>query len=265
MKRTIALFCALIFVAGCSLIFGDPRSVTNKFMAAAKSGNVEIMNQLFSKKAIEATTMDTINSNNKSFSEMVRRAHETHEYKMEEVSEHRNGDTAFISFLYRATDRTDSMGLGFYLSKEDGTWKIDHIGGRERQNLGDLLSGPSPTPAETATPPELSDEPPPVPSELPTPAQRAPISAGVLNGKATSLPKPPYPQIAKAVKASGQVNVQVLVDESGNVVTANAISGHPLLRAAAVAAARQAKFSPTKLSGQPVKVTGVLIYNFAGE
>jgi TonB family protein len=91
------------------------------------------------------------------------------------------------------------------------------------------------------------------------------VSGGVLNGKATSLPKPPYPPAARAVKASGSVVVQVLIDEKGNVVTANAVSGHPMLRAAAVSAARWAKFSPTLLSGRPVKVSGVITYNFVEE
>ncbi|QYO66445.1 energy transducer TonB [Leptolyngbya sp. 7M] len=67
---------------------------------------------------------------------------------------------------------------------------------------------------------------------------------------------------ARAVRAEGPVTVQVLIDEDGNVVSASAVSGHPLLRAAAAAAARQAKFSPTMLSGQPVKVSGVITYNF---
>ena len=88
------------------------------------------------------------------------------------------------------------------------------------------------------------------------------ISGGVLNGKATNLVQPPYPPAAKAVRASGAVNVQVTIDEKGNVITANAVSGHPLLRASAVAAARGSKFSPTLLSGKPVKVTGVIVYNF---
>jgi protein TonB len=79
------------------------------------------------------------------------------------------------------------------------------------------------------------------------------------------LPKPPYPQIAKAAHASGTVVVQVLIDENGNVVSARAVSGHPLLQAVAVAAARGARFSPTKLSGQPVKVTGVIQYNFVAQ
>jgi protein TonB len=59
--------------------------------------------------------------------------------------------------------------------------------------------------------------------------------------------------------------VQVLIDENGNVVSAKAVSGHPLLQAVAVSAARQARFSPTKLSGQPVKVTGVIQYNFVAQ
>ncbi|HEV7475634.1 MAG TPA: energy transducer TonB [Pyrinomonadaceae bacterium] len=91
------------------------------------------------------------------------------------------------------------------------------------------------------------------------------ITGGVLNGKATSLPIPAYPSIAKAARAGGNVTVEVTVDEEGNVVTARAVSGHPLLQAASVEAARNAKFSPTKLSGQAVKVQGVLVYTFSGE
>ena len=88
------------------------------------------------------------------------------------------------------------------------------------------------------------------------------ISGGVLNGKAVSLPKPPYPPAARAVRASGSVTVQVLVDESGRVTSATALSGHPLLRAAAAQAAREAIFNPTLLAGKPVKVSGVITYNF---
>ncbi len=96
-----------------------------------------------------------------------------------------------------------------------------------------------------------------------TPSKRAPISGGVLNGKATSLPPPEYPAVARQARASGSVVVQVTIDEYGNVIAARAVSGHPLLQAAAVAAAQQAKFSPTFMMGEAVKVTGVLTYNFA--
>jgi protein TonB len=109
-----------------------------------------------------------------------------------------------------------------------------------------------------------NDEPPPPPPPAPTPPPKPKtvVSGGVLNGKAISKPQPAYPPIAKAARASGTVTVQILVDESGRVVSASAVSGHPLLQQAAVAAARQARFSPTLLSGQPVKVSGVITYNF---
>lgn len=100
---------------------------------------------------------------------------------------------------------------------------------------------------------------PKTPVRYPFPKQ---ISGGVLNGKALSLPRPAYPPAARAIRASGAVSVKVLIDEDGNVVSASAVSGHPLLQAAAVAEARAAKFSPTQLEGQPVKVSGVITYNF---
>lgn len=88
------------------------------------------------------------------------------------------------------------------------------------------------------------------------------VSGGILNGKAISLPKPVYPPVAKAAKASGTVVVQVIVDETGKVISAKAVSGHPLLQASAVQAAFQARFAPTLLSGKPVKVSGTITYNF---
>jgi protein TonB len=96
-------------------------------------------------------------------------------------------------------------------------------------------------------------------------ALAATLLALAADGKALSKPQPAYPPVAKAAGASGTVTVRILVDEEGNVVSAAAVSGHPLLQQAAVAAARQAKFSPTLLSGQPVKVTGVVTYNFVPE
>ncbi|HET6892792.1 MAG TPA: TonB family protein [Pyrinomonadaceae bacterium] len=97
------------------------------------------------------------------------------------------------------------------------------------------------------------------------PGKRAPISGGVLNGKAITLPKPEYPAIARQAHASGTVVVQVTIDEYGNVIAARAVSGHPLLQGSAVAAAREAKFSPTFMMGEPVKVTGVITYAFVAQ
>lgn len=90
------------------------------------------------------------------------------------------------------------------------------------------------------------------------------LTGGVVNSKALSLPKPGYPAAARAVNASGTVSVQVTIDEEGNVTATSAVSGHPLLRQAAVEAARGATFKPTFLSGHPVKVSGILVYNFTG-
>ena len=110
---------------------------------------------------------------------------------------------------------------------------------------------------------DVADAPPPPPPK-PTPP-KAPISGGVLNGKAVRLVQPPYPAIARSARASGQVRVQIVIDENGNVISAAPVSGHPLLQGAAVSAARSSKFTPTKLSGMPVKVSGVIIYNFVAQ
>ncbi|MBS1793342.1 MAG: TonB family protein [Acidobacteria bacterium] len=101
------------------------------------------------------------------------------------------------------------------------------------------------------------------PTPKPTPKNLPPQSLGVINGRATYLAKPPYPAAAKAIRLQGEVNVEVLIDETGRVTSAAVVSGHPLLRAAAVQAARECKFTPTLLSSQPVKVTGIIVYKFS--
>lgn len=106
----------------------------------------------------------------------------------------------------------------------------------------------------------LDSEPPP--SAGPKPILK-PVSGGVLNGTAVYLPPPAYPDAAKRMRAQGTVTVDVILDETGKVVAANASSGPAILRETAVQAALKARFSPTKLSGQPVKVSGVINYKFA--
>jgi hypothetical protein len=88
---------------------------------------------------------------------------------------------------------------------------------------------------------------------------RAPISGGMLNGKAIYLPLPEAP----AGQPTGVVMVQVLIDEQGSVIDAKAVAGPAALHALAVNAARLARFMPTVLAGEPVKVSGTLAYNFA--
>jgi len=89
-----------------------------------------------------------------------------------------------------------------------------------------------------------------------------PVEAGVLNAKATSLPKPVFPEEAKRLKVRGRVTVRVIVDENGKVISAKAVDGPAPLRETAEAAARQATFAPTTQDGITVKVTGTLTYDF---
>jgi protein TonB len=105
----------------------------------------------------------------------------------------------------------------------------------------------------------LGDEPPPTPAPRPT----KPVSGGVLNGTAILLPPPAYPESAKRMKVQGIVAVEVVLDETGKVISATATSGPPMLREPAIQAAKRARFSPTKLSGMPVKVSGIINYKFA--
>ena len=79
-----------------------------------------------------------------------------------------------------------------------------------------------------------------------------------MNAKAIYMPLPEVP----AGDATGVVLVAVVVDESGSVIEARAVSGPPNLHVAAVSAARLARFSPTLLMGEPVRVSGTLSYNF---
>jgi TonB family protein len=98
--------------------------------------------------------------------------------------------------------------------------------------------------------------------EDPQPPKIIRKSGGVFQGSATKRVEPVYPPLAKAARISGSVVVEVTLDEEGGVISARAISGHPLLKDAAVDAAREWKFTPTKLQEVPVKVIGTITFNF---
>lgn len=117
-------------------------------------------------------------------------------------------------------------------------------------------SGVNNTPATV-----IIDSEPPPPTPSPTPKKILNIST-VLNSKALSLPKPIYSSIARTARVSGLVTVQILIDETGKVVSAHAVSGNPMLIAESVRAAYQARFSPTIVGDTPMKVSGVITYNF---
>jgi TonB family protein len=92
--------------------------------------------------------------------------------------------------------------------------------------------------------------------------EEKPVDGGELNNKARDLPKPKYPEEARKAKIGGRVTVKVLIDEKGNLVSAEAIDGPEALRAAAVEAAKKARFTLTLIGTRPVKVSGVLTYDF---
>ncbi len=127
------------------------------------------------------------------------------------------------------------------------------------QSIGNSL-------AEKPSSEEVKNEipPPPIIKEIPKaePKTERIVTGGVVNSKAIYLAKPAYSAAARAVRASGQVKVQVTIDEEGKIIAANIISGHPLLQSAALSAAKASKFTPTTLSDQKVKVSGVIVYNF---
>jgi TonB family protein len=108
-----------------------------------------------------------------------------------------------------------------------------------------------------------ADEIPPAPKPTPQakPKPRI-VSKGPITGEAISRIEPPYPHAAKLAGVSGIVKVQILIDETGKVVSASAVSGHPLLIRAAVQAAHQWRFRPTMLGDQPVKVSGFINFDF---
>ncbi|HEX8351756.1 MAG TPA: energy transducer TonB [Pyrinomonadaceae bacterium] len=128
-----------------------------------------------------------------------------------------------------------------------------------------LTGAPAPVPVNDAAPatggPAVKSE-----GEAPVVPLRSgplkPISGGILNGKAVTLPAPAYPQMARTSRVSGVVEVEVVIDINGKVISAKAVRGPGLLQQPAEMAARLARFTPTLLSGQPVKVVGVITYNF---
>jgi TonB family protein len=165
--------------------------------------------------------------------------------------------TGSAVFRMSVTGERASGNYDVVMSRAGGRWamrsgKVTLKGGGEIDVAPDEEGG-----GETPEPPEPAGPP----AGGAANRGRA-VSGGVLNGKAVSKPEPAYPPTARAARASGAVVVQITVDESGRVVSASAVSGHPLLRQAAEQAARQARFTPTLLSGKPVRVTGTITYNF---
>lgn len=127
-------------------------------------------------------------------------------------------------------------------------------------STGTKPGGPVVVEDETEVAPEVKlvkPEPPQVKNDQPVR-----LRSEVISSKAVQKPVPAYPDFAKRAGVQGTVAVQILIDEQGRVISAQATSGHTLLQKAAADAAQRARFTPTLLSGHPVKVSGVIYYNF---
>ncbi|MGH9940178.1 MAG: energy transducer TonB [Blastocatellia bacterium] len=117
--------------------------------------------------------------------------------------------------------------------------------------------------------PDTNEPPPPPPptpvtkpAATPTPDPVVRLTSTLTQGRALRKAQPPYPTIARQVKAQGSVQIQISISESGEVTDAIVLSGHPLLRDAALQAAKQWLFQPTELNGRPVRAIGVITFNF---
>ncbi|HUF02938.1 MAG TPA: energy transducer TonB [Aridibacter sp.] len=151
-------------------------------------------------------------------------------------------------------------------------------------NVNTATPTPSPSPSPTETPdddantnvnsngspsqtPTTTPSPRPTVTTTPSPANvpsntNRPVNVGTINNRAVALPLPAYPSSARQVRATGRVVVSVTLDRDGNVVSANATSGHPLLRGAAEDAAMRSRFRPVSVNGRTVPARGTILYNF---
>jgi hypothetical protein len=77
------------------------------------------------------------------------------------------------------------------------------------------------------------------------------------------LPRPPYPPAARAVRAEGEVEVLIELDDRGNVASAKATGGHPLLRRVAEQAAAYASFAINPVTARQLML--VYVFFFPGK
>jgi TonB family protein len=146
----------------------------------------------------------------------------------------------------------------------------DFVVGRGKVTITEIGDAPESTKPESIKPeskpqqPQASASPARAETAAPSVAVE-PSEGGILNSKAENLPEPKYPAEAKKIQAFGEVQVKVLVDETGKVISAEALFGPESLRQAAVDAAKQARFKPMIVNGVAVKVSGILTYHFTAQ
>ena len=194
---------------------------------------------------------------------------------VETYREQIDGKYWFPTYVYADDDLVFDNGTDFRVRMR--VKYTDFIVGRGRVTITevgeapDSAAKPTPEPSTQTLPTTKPDKPstspatqPPATSDTST-EEKAPAEGGFMNAKAIDLPKAVYPEEARKTRAAGTVQVQVLVDETGKVISATAVFGPEELRDAAVKAAQRAKFKPMIVDGVPVKVKGILTYDFVAQ
>lgn len=97
----------------------------------------------------------------------------------------------------------------------------------------------------------------PVTPDLP-PSQ----SQGVVPGKLIKRVLPQYPDMARRAGVSGDVVMTAVIQTNGMLRQLKVVSGSPLLREAALDAARQWRYSPYMLGGKPVEAETHITVSF---
>jgi len=186
---------------------------------------------------------------------------------VETYREQIDGKYWFPTYVYADDDLIFDNGSDFRVRMR--VKYTDYRVGRGKVTITEVGEAPETDPKSQQPPQSKPQTPPTSPSTQPpsnndtSPENKAPIAeGGFLNGKAIDLPKAAYPEEARKTRAAGTVQVEVLVDETGKVVSATATFGPEALRAAATKAAMRAKFKPTIVGGAPVMVRGILTYDF---
>lgn len=181
----------------------------------------------------------------------------------------RAADYADLNTTTHSTPTTISTQPSNVLPRPPGDFLIT---GRDHEPINVGITGPggdntvggrgSTQPSVRIPVNDAEDVRPPEPQPTPRLAPKPLILSQLIASKIVSKPVPPYPPIARAARVQGLVTVEILVDEQGRVISATATNGPAMLREAARQAATLARFTPTQLNGQPVKVSGVISYNF---
>ncbi len=73
---------------------------------------------------------------------------------------------------------------------------------------------------------------------------------------------PTYPPLAKQMKLSGSVELDAIIDESGNVSSVKVVKGNPVLTNAAEQALKKWTFKPFVREGKPVKAAAMFAFSF---